>query len=74
MVPRAYHAVTVELGVGLEDAVGGRVVSRGVHGVGARLVEGGGEAHIARGPAGDGDLGRHGEVDSGVVAENREQH
>jgi hypothetical protein len=35
-----YHAVALELGVGVQDAVGGRVVACSVHGVGARLVEG----------------------------------
>jgi hypothetical protein len=35
-----YHAVALELGVGVQDAVGGRVVACCVHGIGACLVEG----------------------------------
>lgn len=45
------HAMPGVLGVRLENAVSGRVVAGGVHGVGAGLVEGGGEADIAGGPA-----------------------
>jgi hypothetical protein len=36
-----YHAVAFVLRIGLEDAVCGRVVTSGVHGVGPDLVEGG---------------------------------
>jgi len=35
-----YHAVTRELGVSVQDAVGGRVVTSSVHGIGTSLVEG----------------------------------
>jgi hypothetical protein len=42
----------------LEDAVCGGVVSGCVHGIGACLVEGRWESHIASVPAGDGDF-RH---------------
>lgn len=42
------HAMPRILGVvRLEDAVSSRVIARGVHGVGARLVERGGEADVA---------------------------
>lgn len=41
----------------MEDAVGGRIVAGEVHGVGASLVQGGREADVAGGPAGDGDFG-----------------
>jgi len=45
-----------EIGVGLQDAVCGRVVTGGVHGVGAGLVEGCWESHIASVPASDSDF------------------
>lgn len=45
-----------EGGIGFQDTVGGRVVACCVHGIGARLVKGGRESHIARVPAGDGDF------------------
>lgn len=45
------HAMSRILGVRLENAVGGRVIAGGVHGVGSGLVEGGGEADVAGGPA-----------------------
>jgi len=48
-----YHSMAGELGVGLQDAVRGGVVAGCVHSVGARLVEGGWESHIARVPACD---------------------
>ena len=35
-----YHTVTRELGVSVQDAVGGRVVTSSVHGIGTSLVEG----------------------------------
>lgn len=54
-----YHAVTSVVGVSLQDTVGGRVVTSGIHGVRASLVEGGREPHIARSEAGDCDF-RHG--------------
>ena len=38
---RTYHAMTVVLGVGVNDTVGCRVVTCSVHGIGAGLVEGG---------------------------------
>ena len=44
-------------GVGLENAVGGRVVASGVHGIRTRLVQRGGKPDIPGGPAGDGDFG-----------------
>jgi hypothetical protein len=45
----------------LEDAVRGRVIASGVHGIGASFVQRRGEAHIACGPAGDGDIISHGD-------------
>lgn len=35
----AYHAVAGELGVGVQDAVCGRIVTSSVHGIGASLVK-----------------------------------
>jgi hypothetical protein len=55
---RAYHAMTVELRVGVKNAVGGRVVTSSVHGIGPGLVQRCGKAHIAGDKPGDGDL-RH---------------
>ena len=52
-----YHAVASVGRVGFENAVGGRVVARRVHGIRARLVEGGGKPDISSAPAGDGDVG-----------------
>jgi hypothetical protein len=51
-----YHSVAGELGVSFQDAVCGRVVACCVHGVGACLVQGGWEPHIAGVPARDGDF------------------
>jgi hypothetical protein len=45
------HAMPSVLGVRLQNAVSGRVIASGVHGVGAGLVERGGEADIACRPA-----------------------
>jgi hypothetical protein len=53
---RAYHSMAGIFRVRLEDAVRGGVVASCVHGIGASLVERGGEAHIACGPTCDGDL------------------
>lgn len=54
------------LGVGLENAVGGRVVTSSVHGIGTGLIQGSREAHIARLPPGDGDIETH----DGQLTEN----
>jgi hypothetical protein len=35
----AYHAVAREVGVGVQDAVCGRIVTSSVHGIGASLVK-----------------------------------
>jgi len=56
-----YHAMAAEGRIRLEDAVRGRVITSGVHGIGASLVQRRGEAHIACGPAGDGDIISHGD-------------
>lgn len=56
------HSMAGVRRIGLENAVGGGVVARGVHGVAASFVEGGGEAHVARGPACDCGFGGHGSV------------
>jgi hypothetical protein len=48
--------VAGEFRIGFQDAVCGGVVSCCVHGIGACLVEGGREPHIAGVPAGDGDF------------------
>jgi hypothetical protein len=37
----SYHAVSAEVGVCVEDTVGGRVIASCVHGIRASLVEGG---------------------------------
>lgn len=60
-----------ELGVGLEDAVGGRVVTSSVHGIRAGLVERCREPDIASGPPSDGDL-RHLDCDGGCVCKGME--
>lgn len=56
----AYHAMSGEFGVSLEDAVCGGVVASGVHGVGAGTVQGGREPDIAGLPAGNGNLSHGG--------------
>ena len=58
-----YHAVSAEDRVGLQDAVGSRVITSGVHGIRARFVQRGWEPHIAGSPTRDGDVGySHGDV------------
>jgi hypothetical protein len=50
----------------LEDTVCGGIVAGCIHGIGACLVEGSWESHIASVPAGDGDF-RHDAVVSPVL-------
>jgi len=52
----SHHAVTRVRRVGLQDTVCSRVVACCVHGVRARLIQGGGKADIASFPPGDCDL------------------
>ena len=61
-----YHAMAREVGIGLEDTVCGGIVAGCIHGIGACLVEGSWESHIASVPAGDGDF-RHDAVVSPVL-------
>ena len=56
-----------EMRIGFQDAVGGGVVASCIHGIGARLVEGGRESHIARVPAGDGDFWHCGGVAAAIL-------
>ena len=53
-----YHAMTCEIRIGLQNAVGGGIISRCVHSIRASFVEGGRESHISCGEASDGDF-RH---------------
>ncbi len=51
----------------LQNAVRGGVVTSGVHGVGAGLVQGRRKPHIARGPTGDGDFGHDARASLGLL-------
>jgi hypothetical protein len=53
------HSMATVFRIGLQDAVGCRIVSSRIHGVGPCLVEGCGEPHIPSCPTGNDDSSSH---------------